>query len=367
MNTMTKVGALALAIAATGLVNAYGQVSVATNNPPGGSFLGHIGSNPNAVEVRHNGNQPIEWFTDSLIRMRLYEDRTQTINNFPVRQEGYLGISNIEAFNLGGNGAFSRLHLADSSSGFISGYAPVNGFRGWMRNGVNFTGNADQGYVGQKYGALDRSDMILQWSNDPGMCQFSPDYLRFIFTSSYDTTMTTGARSVEGLEAMRFLPLTDSTLNVGIGDFFAAADDPTEHLDVLDGRVGFGSYQPNPQWISPTNSWWWNSDGVLGWRNLPAGTGGVDCDWDILTGSRVLRSGSAAPNPTSSCPDRGWLYSVGTQNYGYKMQIFHDDLDRNVPGGLQVDYKGDDGGPYSYGYAMLAECPHRQEHLVREP
>ncbi|MBK7100690.1 MAG: hypothetical protein IPH63_02645 [Flavobacteriales bacterium] len=75
MNTMTKVGALALAIAATGLVNAYGQVSVATNNPPGGSFLGHIGSNPNAVEVRHNGNQPIEWFTDSLIRMRLYEDR----------------------------------------------------------------------------------------------------------------------------------------------------------------------------------------------------------------------------------------------------------------------------------------------------
>ncbi|MBK6371611.1 MAG: hypothetical protein IPF64_17840 [Flavobacteriales bacterium] len=48
----------------------------------------------------------------------------------------------------------------------------------------------------------------------------------------------------------------------------------------------------------------------------------------------------------------GWLYSVGTQNYGYKMRIFHDDLDRNVPGGLQVDYKGDDGGPYSYGYAM---------------
>ncbi|MCC6577448.1 MAG: hypothetical protein IT228_08920 [Flavobacteriales bacterium] len=46
------------------------------------------------------------------------------------------------------NGPFSRLHLAE---GGTTGNAQQWGYRPWMRNGVTFTGNSDQMYIGQKY------------------------------------------------------------------------------------------------------------------------------------------------------------------------------------------------------------------------
>ncbi|MBK7111384.1 MAG: tail fiber domain-containing protein [Flavobacteriales bacterium] len=361
------------------------------NRVPGGDLItgtewlgADVGSTTD-LHLRTIPQLSIDFSTQNSLRARLYPNDFTFFNGYtdPAAlhwQRGFFALSGRPTFFNNTNGPFSRLHLVDDVGvDFAATYAQQFGWRPWMRNGVTFTGNEDQGYIGQKYvydpeepfvTLPDRSDMVLQWSNDyPG--EDGPDRLRFLFTNRPDSLngspRPSGARSIEGLEGMRLTPLNDTTINVGVGDFFAGnlddpgnIDEPTERLDVLNGRVRVRDLPNDPQagtlqrYLVVDDV---DSDdpefGVIKWRNLPTGTGGgADCDWDILTGSRVLRSGSAAPNPTSSCPDRGWLYSVGTQNYGYKMQIFHDDLDRNVPGGLQVDYKGDDGGPYSYGYAM---------------
>ncbi len=43
-----------------------------------------------------------------------------------------------------------------------------------MRNGVTFTGNLDHGYIGQNYGDEDYTDMVIQWSDNPGNYFFLP-------------------------------------------------------------------------------------------------------------------------------------------------------------------------------------------------
>ena len=176
MKSMIKVGALALAIAVTGLENAYGQVSVASNNPPFGSYVGHIGANPNPVEIRHNGNQPIEWYTDSIQRMRLSPNVNSAMgpsNQYPsVNRNGYLLLSNQpDAFtNTASRAPFTRLHLIDSAGTSVNPtvYAQQQGYRLWQRNGVTFTGNSDQSYVGAKYDGNDNSDLVRASSPSPG-------------------------------------------------------------------------------------------------------------------------------------------------------------------------------------------------------
>lgn len=121
----------------------------------------------------------------------------------------------------------TRLHLAEGKGDNSQDI----GYRPWMRNGVSLTGNADQGYMGQKYtyehpqdygsGELkDYTDLVLQWSDNPG--KELKDRMRFIFTSGYEHSNTTGANSLEGLEGMRLYPVNKGEMNVGIGDFFAA-------------------------------------------------------------------------------------------------------------------------------------------------
>jgi len=174
------------------------------------------------------------------------------INGYPaMARNGSLVLSNASAAFAAGVFPQSRLQLIDvgpnTSPNFISSQL---GFRYWMRNGVNFTGNSDQGYVGQKYAVnsaggqlADLSDMVLHWSNDlPG--DLGPDRLRFLFTSSRDAAELSGSHSEEGLEAMRFTPVDEDAVNVGVGDFYAGnilfptlVVEPTERLHVLDGRV----------------------------------------------------------------------------------------------------------------------------------
>ena len=79
----------------------------------------------------------------------------------------------------------TRLHLAEGKGDNSQDI----GYRPWMRNGVSLTGNADQGYMGQKYtyehpqdygsGELkDYTDLVLQWSDNPG--KELKDRMRFI-------------------------------------------------------------------------------------------------------------------------------------------------------------------------------------------
>ncbi|MCB0793163.1 MAG: hypothetical protein KDB88_00370, partial [Flavobacteriales bacterium] len=129
---------------------------------PPSSYVGCDGTSPYPLKVMHNNNQPIQWYTDTLQRMQLWQTRSATINGFSgIPQNGFLGVSNQpRLFNPSytPSGIFSRLHLADSTDNSVSNYAQQNGYRPWMRNGITFSGNSDLGYIGQKYTYNDSSD-----------------------------------------------------------------------------------------------------------------------------------------------------------------------------------------------------------------
>ena len=95
--------------------------------------------------IKHEANQPIEWYTFDIPRMRLNPNQTSTLNGIytGVVQNGFVGISDQPLF-FGGPGPFSRLHLVDrgTGSGSAAHYAQQLGYRPWQRNGVTFTGNA---------------------------------------------------------------------------------------------------------------------------------------------------------------------------------------------------------------------------------
>ncbi len=140
-----------------------GQATTAPGNVAAGGadFLGWDATSPAndfPLRVKHEGNWPIQWWTDSLHRMQLYHTMPPaTINGFPnIARNGFLGISPVEAFYTN-PGPFSRLHLVDSGATAVN-YAQDFGWRPWMRNGVTMTGNSDQMYIGHKYTYVDSTD-----------------------------------------------------------------------------------------------------------------------------------------------------------------------------------------------------------------
>jgi hypothetical protein len=287
-----------------------------------------------------NDNVPLNFRTDSLFRMRLYQTGIININTFQVPNSGFLGISGRPSFFTNTPGPFSRLHLVDSiGNNNANIYAQSGSFRPWQRNGVTFTGNADHGYIGQKFNTLDRTDMVVHWANDWGAGQFAPDYLRFIFTGGYDSTQQTGARSLEGAEAMRLYPVNDTSIFVGVGDFFKATVDsgfnvrPNERLDVLDGRVRIRQL---PTEIEADTLHRWvvvDENGVLGWRKLPDDLG-ADCDW--VVGESPLEPHISTAFSGSSCDwDNRHGVGIGRAVPKAKLDVFQDDTELLSPIAIQ--------------------------------
>ncbi|MGV9011775.1 MAG: tail fiber domain-containing protein [Flavobacteriales bacterium] len=240
----TKKNIRAAIVAGTLLMagQAFGQASVPGNTGGFGDFSGWDANTFQALDVKHEGNFPIKWWTDNVQHMRL----NQTMNTgvgfptpFPGARDGFLLLSGQpDAFtNPNSHAPFSRLHLVDNvgtTAPLI--YAQEVGYRDWMRNGITFTGNADQGYIGQKYGGPDVTDMVIQWSDNANGDFSAVDRLKFVFTGSYLNTPS-GRNSLQGVEAMRFWPASANSVNVGIGDYGALNNDPTEQLDILSGKV----------------------------------------------------------------------------------------------------------------------------------
>jgi hypothetical protein len=101
--------------------------------------------------------------TEDIRRFTLLPDATYTIGGFTTQvKNGSLLLSpDVDHFYTeGGPGPFSLLHLAAEDEN-----AQQQSYRPWMKTGVTFTGNADHGYVGQKYDGLDRTDMVFHWSD----------------------------------------------------------------------------------------------------------------------------------------------------------------------------------------------------------
>ncbi len=167
-----------------GASQAQGQVTVLGNAGTATDFLGwdNIGPNNFPLQVRHDLNQPIEWYTNAIRRMRLQQDTTYTIGSFAsqVKNGSLLLSPDVDQFyNNGAPGPYSLLHLAAAN-----GAAQEDSYRPWMDVGVTFTGNKDHGYVGQKPDGSDYTDMVAHWSDNPG--EHLKDRFRFIFTSGYD-------------------------------------------------------------------------------------------------------------------------------------------------------------------------------------
>ncbi|MBX2980513.1 MAG: tail fiber domain-containing protein [Flavobacteriales bacterium] len=336
MKTKKMMRPIAMAACMLALVEAHAQTSVLGNNPgtPGTDYVGWDNSTTVPLMIRHNANQPIGWFTDSIQRMRLNQTASGAmLNGFNgLDLSGYLTISGNPAF-FNQSRAFSRLHLADTAGAAVIN-AQAFAFRPWQRNGITFTGNADHGYMGQEHNGRDTTDMVIMWSNDFGVGQFAPDHLSIRFASNF-TAAQTGASSMRGLEAMRFFPADRNRVLVGVGDFIAGnvldplVTEPTEILDVLSGRVRIrqlpsDSAAVDSFYVMVVDRTLGNERGVVKWvdpNELPGG--GADCDWEITATTDVVTA-YLDPQPTTDCPGVESRVGIGISMPESKLHVVKD-------------------------------------------
>jgi len=178
--------------------------------------IGNAGLNPTTNFLGTTDNKPMNIRTEDIRRFRLNFDESYTIGSFTSQaKNGSLLLSpDVDQFYTNGApGPFSLIHVAAADDN-----AQEGSYRNWMGTGISLTGNDDHAYWGLKPAALDNTDVVLHWSDNPG--KWLKDRMRFIFTIDYDES-TTGAGSLEGLEGMRLWPKNDDEVNVGLGDFYA--------------------------------------------------------------------------------------------------------------------------------------------------
>lgn len=323
-------GALLLTISrVVGQSTTPGNVAGATTD-----FLGWDNTFPTnnfPLMVRHDLNQPIDWYTNAIQRARLNPNVTGAIgpvNEFPgiVRDGFFLLSGQVDAFtNVGSRAPFTRLHLVDDVGAVLPlTYAQQHGFRPWQRNGITFTGNSDHGYVGQQYNGNDVTDMVIHWSDNPNTSPSGTDRLKFIFTTQFNAAAPRGAATLAGVEAMRFWPANALNVNVGIGDFAPPAiGDPTERLDMLSGNLRIrdlplaANQATGPfQYMVVDDSPLGNAQrGVVRWAPLP-----VDCKWTLSGGVNNNDVWTAIGTGTN-CPNYDNFVGIGTQTPWGKLHL----------------------------------------------
>ena len=337
--------------------------NTAGNNITGFEWFGADGTSTIPLRIRHDADQPIEWYTNAIRRMYLQQDLSYQIGSFPGQDKfGHLLLSpDADVFfsNLtNARGPFTLLHLAAATDN-----AQEVSYRPWMNTGITFTGNADHGYVGQKAGELDYTDMVIHWSDNPG--ETLKDRMRFIFTSGFNSAAS-GAESEEGLEFMRMWPNRYEDPHIGVGDFYAAnlvdanITEPTERLDMVNGRLRIrdlpeasgeatGTYK-----VMVVDDTAYPSDerGVVKWATLPTPTAGDDCDWELDETTNRLWTATAPIGTNDDCPEKDWLVGIGTSAMAFKLDVRHSDADAVVSGAVQAYLQA---GSTSGATAMWAE------------
>jgi len=310
MKTMKFLGCLA---ALTMTLHVSAQVAWDTNGNTvtGTDWFGADNTSTVPLRIRHDAaDQPIEFHTAgdfrALINPRITYSTLGSFSSVPAH--GFALITPNNSFFNTVKGPFTRLHLADGGAENAQQLA----FRPWMSNGITFTGNADHGYMGQKYQGADITDMVVHWSDNPG--NERKDRLRFLFTSGYDPSASSGAQSVEGLEGMRLWPKSFREVNVGVGDFYADGTEPSERLHVLNGRVRIEEL-PNDleaeglTKVVVVDDAATDEHGVLKWMNI-ANLIPVDCEWQMNTGANNHLSTAFGPSDPN-CPDDTDAVGIG--------------------------------------------------------
>ena len=119
---------------------------------------------------------------------------------------------------------------------------------------------------------------------------------------------------------MRFWPRNNSEVNVGVGDFApSGVGDPTERLDILDGRVRIRQLPTDAVMETEPRFVVTDANGVLGWRNIPTGT--LGCEWNQWNASNHVRTAWAGA--AVGCPDGDSRVGIGVGTVpGAKLHVY---------------------------------------------
>ena len=298
-------------------------------------YLGCDGTSLTPLHIKTIPDLQIDFSTSDIERFRLLPDNTYaTLGGYSgIIANGFsLHSPDVAAFYTGGApGPFSLEHLAAALN---SSYADA--FRNWAQTGTTYTGGNSMGYVGQKAGDAAHTDMVVQIAKREG--PNAPDRFRTIFTSELNTSSTGGADSQEGLEGMRQVAVSNTRVNTGLGFSSAIVGEPDQTLDLAVGKARIRELPTDPVSISDEVVMVDMVTGLL--EHRPANTLFGSCEWyrNTTPAARYVLSGTTAPVPTSVCPDCGWRYAIGTTAPLYKMELYHNDVDRVNSGGFRSTY-----------------------------
>ncbi|MBL7951820.1 MAG: tail fiber domain-containing protein [Flavobacteriales bacterium] len=234
---------------------------------------------------------------------------TATIGTYSPSLSSFVGIGPNSGI-IGTQGAWARLHLDDGGTVITGCYRP------WMKNGIYMSGNNDMMYVGQLFRAgADESDAVVAWG-DNAASPAGPDHLRFLFMGD----------GLEGQEVTRIM----GNGNYGIGNFDGAGVQPTERVDVLDGRLRIRQLPGNSAANSltkvlvvddsPSPS---GERGVIKWRDVATLTGN-DCDWTLQGAPGTNSHISTAYAGNAGCPQQQMGVGIGLQTPKNKLDVVHD-------------------------------------------
>ena len=282
-------------------------------------YIGCDSSSTQPLRFTTELNFPHQWRTDNALRMRLSQTLTgQTVNGYGNRDlSGHLGIGLFTDPDV--NRPFSMLHI-DSAGGQNTGYRP------WMKVGMTLTCWSDLSYFGMKSENNDDNHAVIAWSdNQTGLD--GPDLLKFIFLMDNNTSGPTAALD-NGLEAARFLPHTSGNQSFfGVGDWFTAGLNPTERVDLLDGRLRIRQLPDDPETdqafkvmvIDDTNDPL--ERGVVKWKNIKLS---ADCDWVVQNPDPHV---SSVYDGSSCLWDRRHGVGIGLDVPRAKLHVHHNNYE----------------------------------------
>ena len=259
------------------------------------------------------------------------------LNGYTLNRQAFVAIGEDGAqAGLGPNAPWSRVHLVHPTQGA----SPATfGYRPQFRNGITLTGNSDLAYVGQLYdqGAAgtgaeqdDNSAFGFVWGDNalPAGDAHAWDHATFRFVGALGVGGSAG--TVNGLELLRLRPYRANANDpvqgfVGIGDYVNSATQPSERLDVLNGKVRIRSLPTDPLSSSNEVVTVNMTTGVLEHRpfsNLPN-----NCEWEMGTLVQHVWTAEGAADP--ACPDAAENVGIGTPTPTAKLHVVDDTPDAN--------------------------------------
>lgn len=272
--------------------------------------------------VGTSDNNALMLRTNAIQRLRLNATQSYTIGSFATQvKDGAVGLSPNNTLWFNGPGPFSRLHLHDGTSSVLT-----SPYRSWMDNGITFTTNNDQMYIGHKVEAgTDQTAAVIQFGDNDGPTA-GPDVLKILFAAGYSGG-TYGVGGLNGKELGRFHPQGF----FGLGDFQLGGVQPTERLDLLTGRMRVrelmlpanqGASLTKVLVVDDTNPF--SADyGVVKWRDVSTLIGN-DCKWTLQGAAGSNSHISTAYAGNSGCPQQDRGVGIGVQAPKNKLSVFHD-------------------------------------------